>query len=86
LVIGAVVNAVYLVADPRWLRALGEAINAAVSFVVILVVFTLWPFDFSAWSFDWTMLVQIMGVVGLIGSLVGVVTNLVTLTREVGRA
>jgi hypothetical protein len=86
LVIGAVANAIYLVADPRWLRALGEAINAAVSFVVILVVFTVWPFDFSAWSFDWTMLVQIMGVVGLIGSLVGVVTNLVTFTREVGGA
>lgn len=86
LVISVVINAIYLVADPRWLRALGEAVNAAVSFVVILVVFTVWPFDFSAWSFDWTMLVQIMGVIGLVGSLVAVITNLVTFTREVGRA
>lgn len=86
LVISVVINAIYLVADPRWLRALGEAVSAAVSFVVILVVFTVWPFDFSAWSFDWTMLVQIMGVIGLVGSLVAVITNLVTFTREVGRA
>jgi hypothetical protein len=86
LVISIVANAIYLIADPRWLRALGEAINAAVAFVVIVVVFSVWPFDFSSWSFDWTMLVQIMGVVGLVGSLVSVVTNLVTFTREVGRA
>lgn len=86
LVISIVANAIYLIADPRWLRALGEAVNAAVSFVVILVVFNVWPFDFSSWSFDWTMLVQIMGVVGMVGSLVAVVANLVTFTREVGRA
>jgi hypothetical protein len=86
LVISIVANAIYLIADARWLRALGEAINAAVSFVVILVVFTVWPFDFTDWSFDWTMLVQILGVVGLVGSLVAVITNLVTFTREVGHA
>ena len=86
LVITIVVNAIYLIADPLWLRALGEAINAAVSFVVILVVFTVWPFDFSSWSFDWTMLVQVLGVIGLVGSLVGVITNLVTFTREVSKA
>lgn len=86
LVIAIVVNAVYLISDPRWLRAMGDAVTAAVSFFVILVVLRVFPFDFADYSFDWAMLAQVMLVVGLIGSLVGVIANLVTFTREVGRA
>jgi hypothetical protein len=86
LVISIVVNAVYLIADPRWLRALGDAVTAAVSFVVILVTLRVFPFDFTAYSFDWAMLAQVMLGVGLIGCLVAVIANLVTFTREVGNA
>jgi hypothetical protein len=86
LVIAIVVNAVYLISDPRWLRAMGDAVTAAVSFFVILVVMRVFPFDFSDYSFDWAMLVQVMLAVGLLGSLVGVIANLVAFAREVGRA
>ncbi|MCZ3389210.1 MAG: hypothetical protein LH645_08850 [Actinomycetia bacterium] len=86
LVISVVVNAIYLIADPRWLRALGDAVTAAVSFFVTIVTLRVFPFDFGAYSFDWTMLVQVMLGVGLIGCLVGVIANLVTFTREVGKA
>ncbi len=86
LVISIVVNAIYLIADPRWLRAIGDAVTAAVSFIVILVVLRVFPFDFADYSFDWAMLVQVMLGVGLIGCLVGVIANLVTFTREVGKA
>jgi hypothetical protein len=84
LVIGAVVNAIYLIGDPRWLKALGDAFTAVVSFAVILVVLRVFPFDFSAYSFDWAMLVTVMLWVGLIGSAVAVVANLVTMVRELG--
>lgn len=85
LVISIVVNAVYLISDPRWLRAIGEAVTSAISFIVILVVLRVFPFDFADYSFDWAMLVQVMLGVGLIGSLVGVIVNLVAFTREVGK-
>ncbi len=84
LVISAVVNAVYLIADPRWLKALGDAFTAVVSFAVILLVLLVFPFDFSAYSFDWAMLVTVMLWIGMIGSAIAVVANLVTLVREVG--
>jgi hypothetical protein len=84
LVISAVVNAVYLIGDPRWLKALGDAFTAAVSFAVILVVLMVFPFDFSAYSFDWAMLVTVMMWIGLIGSAIAVVANLVTMVRELG--
>lgn len=86
LVISIVANAIYVIADPRWLRALGDAVTATVSFIVILVVLRVFPFDFSTYSFDWAMLVQVMLGVGLIGCLVGVIASLVTFTREVGKA
>jgi hypothetical protein len=85
-VISIMVNAIYLIADPRWLRALGDAVTAAVSFTVILVTLRVFPFDFTAYSFDWAMLVQVVLGVGMIGCLVGVIANLVTFTREVGNA
>lgn len=84
LVISIVVNAMYLIADPRWLRALGDAVTAAVSFIVIIVTLRVFPFDFSAYTFDWTLLVQVLLGVGLVGCLVGVIANLVTFVREVG--
>ena len=86
LVISIVVNAVYLIADPRWLRALGDAATAVVSFIVIVVTIRVFPFDFTAYTFDWAMLTRVILGVGLIGCVVGVIANLVTFTREVGRA
>ena len=84
LVISIVVNAIYLIADPRWLRALGDAVTAAVSFIVTIVTLRVFPFDFSAYTFDWTLLVQVLLGDGLVGCLVGVIANLVTFVREVG--
>jgi hypothetical protein len=86
LVISIVVNAIYLIADPRWLRAIGDAVTAVVSFIVIMVTLRVFPFDFSDYSFDWTMLVQVLLGVGLIGCVFAVIANLVTFTREVGKA
>lgn len=84
LVISVVVNALYLIADPRWFKALGDAVTAAVSFAVILVVLVVYPFDFSAYSFDWGALVTVGLWIGLIGSAIGVIANLVTMVRELG--
>lgn len=84
LVISIVVNAVYLIRDPRWFKALGDAVTAVVSFAVILVTLVVFPFDFTAYSFDWAMLVTVMLWIGLIGSAIAVVANLVTMVRELG--
>jgi hypothetical protein len=84
LVISTVVNAAYLIGDPRWLKALGDAFTAAVSFAVVMVTLMVFPFDFSAYSFDWAMLVTVMLWVGLVGCAIAVVANLVTMVRELG--
>ena len=52
--------------------------------VVILVVLRVYPFDFSAYSFDWGMLVTVMLWIGLIGSAIGVIANVVTMIQRLG--
>ena len=86
MVIVIVANGLYLIADPRWLRAIGEAVTAAVSFIAITVVLEVFSFDFSGLYFDWEMLVRVMLVLGLVGSAVSIIANVVTLTQEVGKA
>lgn len=81
LAISIVANAIYLIADPRWLKAFGDAVTAGVSFAVVWVVLAVFPFDFSAYTFDWALLVTVVLWVGLIGSAVGVVANLVAMVR-----
>ncbi|MFL6181982.1 MAG: hypothetical protein ACJ73J_06690, partial [Actinomycetes bacterium] len=86
MVVVIVVNGLYLIADPRWLRAIGEAVAAAVSFIAIASLLQVFPFDFSALSFEWQTLVRVMLVLALLGSAINLIANLVTFTRELGRA
>jgi hypothetical protein len=85
LVITLIANAIYLIVDPRWLRALGDAVTGAASLILLLVLLSTFPFDFSPFSFDWTMLLQIMLVLGIVVTTVSIIANLVTFIRELGR-
>ncbi len=70
------VNVVYLVWDPRSLRALGEAVTSAFSTVIGIIVVREFPFDFS--TSGWETLARIVMIVGIVCSAVAVVVNLVT--------
>jgi hypothetical protein len=70
LVASIVVNAVYFAFDPRWFKSLGQAILNAISLVVIVQTYRIFPFDFSGSSFNWTAvtrvcLVALMVLVGI---------------------
>ncbi|MDH4354249.1 MAG: hypothetical protein OEW41_09740, partial [Actinomycetota bacterium] len=83
--ISVAVNVAYLAFDPRWFKALGDALTAAVSFVVTWAILVVFPFDFGTHAFDWAALTRIVLVVALVGSLVAVVVNLVTSARTLAR-
>jgi hypothetical protein len=70
LVASIVVNAVYFAFDPRWFKSFGQAILNAISLVVIVQTYRIFPFDFSGSSFNWTAvtrvcLVALMVLVGI---------------------
>ncbi len=83
LVVGAVVNLLWVAADPPWLRSLGQLVQAGISLVVTLRLLDVFPFDFSHWAFDVTLLVRVVLVVAAFGTAVGVMVETVRLARIV---
>ena len=81
LVVGAVANLVYLVADPPWVRSLGQLVVSGVSLAATVRLLQVFPFDFSGWSFDPSWLVRLLLWLGVLGTVVGMLTELVRLVR-----
>lgn len=80
IAVGVVLNVVYLVADPRPLRALGDIVTAAVGLVPLILLWRVFPFDFPA-GFDWALLARTVLGLGIFGSVVGVIAGIVALLR-----
>lgn len=86
LVVGIVVNVVWVLADPPWLRSIGQLVVSAVSLGVILAVLDVFPFDYSEWSFDATLLTRVVLVIAAVGTVIGLLVEAVGLVRwAVGR-
>jgi hypothetical protein len=82
---GVVANLVYLVHDPRWLKALGDVVTTAIGLAALLRMWAVFPFDFGDSSFDWTTAAHVLLAVGAVGSVIGIVVSAVTFFRTVGR-
>lgn len=81
----AVVNLVYVAADPPWLTAAGELVLSVISLAVAWQVAAVFPVDFTGLGYDLTTLARIAVVLALVGSAIAVLVNLVNLGREVSR-
>lgn len=75
LVASIAVNAVWLIADPPWLRALGEVLTSVMGLAAAVQVLAVFPFAFDAGS-TWPTLVRVVLWVGVVGSALGVLVNL----------
>jgi hypothetical protein len=73
---GLVTNLVYAVADPRRLRAFGDAVTTAVGLYALVRVWQVFPFDVAD---GWTTVLRVLLVVGIAGSGVAIVSALVRL-------
>lgn len=83
MVVSVVANLVYLARDPAWLKALGDIATTTVGLVALLRIWQAFPFDFGDSSFDWPLVVRIVLLVGIVGSVIGILVALVTLVRSV---
>ncbi len=45
LIVGLAINIVYLIADPEWLRGLGDAVSAAFAFAILIQLLLVFPFS-----------------------------------------
>ena len=81
LVAGIVVNAVWFLTDPLWLRSLGDMVTAAISVVVLSRVLALFPFSFDDGSMLRTVF-RVVLVVALVGTAIAVVVHFVAMIRH----
>jgi hypothetical protein len=77
-----VANLVFVVADPRWLTSLLEALTSAISLAAGIVVLRVFPFDFSSYAHDWSWLLRIVIVVGIVATAITLVVRLAHLLDE----
>lgn len=82
LVAGMIVNAVFLVSDRTWVKALGDLVTVAIGLAVLVRIWQVFPFDFPDASFDWALLVRVLLVIAMVGSAIGIVVQFVTLIRS----
>lgn len=82
--VGLVANLVYVVADPPWLRAAGDAIVPAVGLIPLIALWRTFPFVFEGQTFDWELVVRILLGAGIVGSLIGIVVAVVSLLSRPG--
>lgn len=80
LVVGIVVNLVWVVRDPVWLRALGDLATAVIGAFVCVRLLAVFPFPLDEDSI-WRIVVRMALWVGVIGSAISAVVNLVVLIR-----
>jgi hypothetical protein len=84
LVAGIVVNAIWLLHDPRWLRSLGQIVILVVGLVALARLWQVFPFDFSSYGFDWGVVARIMLAVAIVGSGLGILGEVVKLAGRSG--
>ncbi len=81
LIVSLVVNLVYVVHDPPWLKSFGDLVTLGIGLAVLIRLLQVFPVDFTGYSFDWALVIRILLVVGLVGTAIGIVVQLVSLAR-----
>lgn len=84
LLVSVAANLVYVAYDPRWFRAAGDVLTTTVGLYVLVQVWLVYPFRFGDGGLDWDLVVQVVLMVGIVGSLIAVLVALVSLVRSAG--
>ena len=80
IVTAIVSNLVYLVYDPRWVRALGDLVSAAVALAALVQLWLVFPFAFEDPT-PWALVTRTALVVGIGGCGVSILVQLIVLVR-----
>lgn len=82
MVASAVVNAVYLLYDPAWFKSVCQVGVSAIGLTAAIRMLRVFPFDFSAYSFDWAALTRLLLVLAIFGSVVAIIVELARLAHR----
>ena len=80
-----VVNALYIVYDARWFKALGELVTLGFSIAVGVTLLRVFPFDFSAYSWNWEATTRVIIVLAIVAMVIAVIVNIARLVNAAAR-
>ena len=80
---GIVANVAFLWFDRARFVAAANLVTTGIGLAAMIRLLQVFPFDFSGWGFDGTVLVRIVLVVGIVGSVIGAGVQIVTLVRGI---
>jgi len=83
LLVGAVVNLGYVLADPQWAKRLGDAVTAAIALGVLLQLLTVFPFDLGADRSGWETALRTVLALACVGTAIGIIASLAQLLRSI---
>lgn len=73
------VNLVYLVYDPAWFKSVCQIGLGVISLAVSIGMYRVFPFDFSAYQFNWTTTARIVMIAAIVGVVLSIVVEVVKL-------
>lgn len=73
--VAVVVNVVYLFWDSRVFRSTTQIGLNIITFAVTYQVLRVFPFDFSAYAFNWGIVARILLILAMVGAAIGVITE-----------
>ena len=80
LVVTIALNLLYLIRDPRWLTAAGAVVTTAIGLAAAVRMLQVFPFDLGDSGF-WTVVFRVLLWVAVIGSIIGIIANVVAFVR-----
>ena len=83
LLMSLLANLVYAADDAPWIKALGDLLTTAVGLAAAVRIWQVFPFSFDDSGFPWEQLTRVLLVVAIVGSVIGIIVNLVSLARGV---
>lgn len=84
MIAGIVANLVFIARDTTRVRALGDLVTTAVGLVAMVRIWQVFPFGFDLSGLDWALVVRVLLVVGIVGSVIGMVARLASLLSDTG--
>jgi hypothetical protein len=76
-------NLAYAWNDSPWRKSLGSLVTSAISLLVAVATYEVFPFDFSTYAKDWSWLARTVLVIAIVGTSVSVIVESVRLLRMI---
>lgn len=78
-------NLLLLIHDPKWFHGFVRLISNSISFIVLLSLYFIYPFDFSVYQgADWNTLAKILIILSTVGTGIGIIVEFLMLIFSPG--